>query len=150
MTKSTKNLKKQLEITEEEKLGHLAEELLAIVRIFHDVARVEMFATKYRMGEAIASSPLYKKFGKNQGKLITELSGRTEIKPDTLNDCVKFYSEYPNQPAMEVAQKAFKEFGTWREARKALYGGGENRTCSEERETKCRHCSIHCPKMNQD
>ena len=125
-------------IIQDENIGHLAEEIRAIVSQARDAATIEMISAKYQVGEAIATSPLFKKYARTQGELYEVVAQEAGMRPDTITDCVKLYEKYPKEKPKELAEMLYEEHGAWRNVRLALYG--EILTRSEQ--PKCRHCEL--------
>ena len=132
-------MKKLLTISDEN-ISHLAEDIKAIISQARDAATMGMIAAKYMIGEAVATSPLYKKHGKNQSEFYEAIGREADMKSDTIADCVKLYEEYPKKNAKELAEKLYLEHGAWRNIRLALYGVVPNTVRNNEK--KCDHCRL--------
>lgn len=137
---------KELAVTDQEKLNYLAEEIKSILTHVHEGMAVAMIAAKYMVGEAIISHQLYKKYAKGQSVLYREIFKQTDIRAETLADCVKFYETYPKKKPQKIADELYTKYGAWRNIRMALYGGNPNAVKKLEG-LDCRHCPEHCPRL---
>lgn len=133
-------MSKELAKTE---LDYLAEEIKGIVTHAREAATLEMITMKHAIGKEISESAVYKKYSKDQGDLLEQLSELTGIRKDGLYDCVKFYEAYPKGKSKEIADKVYTKLGTWRAIRGSLYGEVSDVSETTER-SKCKHCPIHC------
>jgi len=133
---------KELTVTDSEKLGHLADEIKAIVGEARERATIEMVAAKHMIGQAIVESPLYKKNAKSQGELYSAIEDLIGVKHTTLSDCVWFYEQYSGSDARKLAGDLYEEHGSWRNIR-ALRNGVS--TTGANNEPQCKHCPKHCP-----
>lgn len=134
---------KQIAI-QSENISYLAEEIKAILSQARDSATITMISAKYMVGDAVFTSPLYKKNAKGQLDLYESIARETGMRPDTISDCVKFYREYPEKNPKQLAEKLYLEHGSWRNIRLVLYGGVSNSIRSG---LMCRHCPIHYPEL---
>ena len=128
-------------VHDEERIGHLAEEIQSILSVAYEASARCMIAAKYMVGEAVATNALYRKYAKTQGTLYGEIFKQTSVRVETLADCVKLYETHPRKNPKQLADKLYIEHGSWRNVRLALYGGDSNAVRKVER-SECRHCKL--------
>lgn len=138
-------MSKALAVPEKEQIGLLAEEIKSLVTLTRDEVTERMIAMKYQIGQLIVEHPLYRKFTKANSAIFAEVAGQAGVREQGLRDCVKFYETYPDEKPQKIAERLFQEHGSWRETRKALYGGDSNVfESSEGQRPACKHCPLHC------
>ena len=134
-----------LTISDQEKLGHLAEEIKSILSQARQLATMQMIAAKYMIGGAISTHELYKKHAKNQSALYESIEEQTSMRPSTLAECVKLYESYPKKDPEMLAEKLFLEHGAWRNIRAMLYGEVVSASGGNIERSNCnRKCPRHC------
>ena len=124
-----------ISIPEREQISHLCDDIGAIVSVGRQEVRKIGNKLKWLVGEAVVTSPLYKKYSKGQGGLIRTLAEQLNVAEKSLRDWVRFSEAFP-------AGK-YDLDAPWGKIRAALPAPkGE-----EQQSTVviCRHCPKHCP-----
>lgn len=127
-------------MNEQEQLNNLAEEVDAIISQNGQMLRESVLIAKREVGEAIVSSPLYKKYSKGAGSLVEHLALKMNKSTADLYFCVRFYEKFPSGIPEELAAAPIHKV-------KLLLGGGDD--LPVEKQPTCRKCKLHCPKDEQ-
>ena len=128
-------MSRMIELSQEEQLNYLAEEVDAIISTSGQSIREAILVAKHQVGEAIVRSPLYKKSAKGTGELIEQLSQRMSKSPSDLYFCVRFYSEFPHGIPEELMSAPVQKV-------KKLLAPKDDLPVVQT--SKCHHCPIHC------
>jgi len=122
-------------------MNELIEEIRAIIAERKFNYGMELLQMRHEIGRAILDSPLWKKNGKGQGKLIREVAAQLDWGERTLRYAVEFAQRYPKfETALQSSDPGHK-LPAWREIVKGLPSGEERK----EPEARCKGCKIHCP-----
>lgn len=135
-------MKKDIVISEEEKLEHLVEEIKSILTESVFSARMTLLEAKHLVGETIVKNPLYKKSGKGSGKMVEELARRLGRSERDIYLCIQFYEKYPKIERLVQTLKGKKNDITWAATRRLLEGDKEieEHICQWEKVERCKEC----------
>lgn len=130
----------KLEISIQEQINQLDEELEAIASVKRDDMAGLLIEMKWLWGEAIVKHPLYKHYGKQMGELKEELARRRGIGVKSIEQCMDFYRSYPT---IEERTKVRLSHGNWTRIKTELLTTPKEK---KEKAVKCKKCEIkgHC------
>jgi frataxin-like iron-binding protein CyaY len=101
MTKSIQNQEKYQRLYEDcheiitEEFDELAERVKAAITETIYSASMTLIEGKHKIGEEVATDPLYKKYSKGAGQLIKDIAQKINRSEQDLYFCVQFYKKYP-------------------------------------------------------
>jgi len=145
-------MKKDIAISEEEKLEQLVEEIRSILTESVFSARMTLLEAKHLVGETIYKNPLYKKSGKGSGKLIKELAKRLGRSERDIYLCIHFYEKFPKIELVVQTLKGKKNDITWAATRRLLEGEEQMKEhiCEWETIERCKICKKIKKENNYD
>lgn len=88
-------MKKDKEISQEERFDHLAEGVKAILSEGTTSAKLTALEAKHKAGEEIAKDALYKKWQKGSGDLMKKIAKRIRRSKSDIYFYVKMYEMFP-------------------------------------------------------
>jgi hypothetical protein len=129
----------ELIIPDQKQFIALCDEVDAIISENGKIVRQQIVFTKHEVGEAIAKSPLYKKFGKGNGDLIEKVAAQLGKSATDLYDCVNFYERFKSVPE-ELSE------APWSKVKQLVAGKIPHGGNTEQR---CKKCPFHCHEANK-
>ena len=135
-------MKKNIAISDGEKLEHLVEEIKSILTESVFSARMTLLEAKHLVGETISRNSLYKKSGKGSGRLVKDLAKRLGRSEKDIYLCINFYKKFPKIERLIQTLRGKKNDITWAAARRLLEGDKEigEHTCEWETIERCKIC----------
>jgi len=121
-------------LTEREQIDYLCDDLGDIVSVGRQEARKIANKLKWLVGEAIVTSPLYKKYSKGQGGLIKTIAAKMGYGEKNLYEWVHFYERFHDGK--------YDLDAPWSKIRAALPAPKDE---SENKPVEvCKKCPLHC------
>lgn len=133
-------IKKEIKISDEERLDHLVEEIKSILTESVFSSRMTLLEAKHLVGETITKNPLYKKSGKGSGGFVKDLARKLARSEKDIYLCIQFYKRYPKIESLIQTLKGKKNDITWSATRRLLEGREEGDCLHEWVKVECWQC----------
>ncbi len=83
------------EVQPVEQIDHLINECQAILTERYFTMKLELLASRWQIGQAVANHPLYARWHKGNADLIKRVAKGLNIHPSQIYDCIQFHSTFP-------------------------------------------------------
>lgn len=139
-------MKKEIEISQEERIGYLAERIKAIMVEMVFSSRMTLLEGRHKVGKEIIEDTLYKKGKKKSGELITEIAKRIGRSKTEIYLCVLFYQKFPEVSDILERLPGKKNDITWTQVIKLIEGKKIENHQHKVVKVECWQCTI-CGQM---
>lgn len=135
-------MKKEIEITKEEKIDNLAERVKAIMVETVFSSRMTLLEGRHKVGKEIVKDTLYEKGKKKSGELINEIAKRIGRSRAEIYMCVRFYKKFPEVSTIIESLPGKKNDITWNKVQLLIEGKKIEEHQHKATKVECWQCKI--------